>query len=167
MNIEKDIDACSAALGPYLDAENADLSAFEKRGGKLTVTLWASDPNAPILDTIDYYERMVAHFGGDLAKVRSFFIMYFIPGTAHGPQPVSWGRPRGLEILMNWREKGTAPPSVTCHYILNGKIEWEVPFSPYPAQTTWDGKTNSYRITDGPRGVTEPVATRYRPAPVE
>ena len=167
VNTAEDIDVCNTALGPYLDAENADLSAFEKHGGKLTITLWASDPNAPILGTIDYYERVVAHFGGDLAKVRSFFNLYVIPGTAHGPQPVSWGRPRGLEILMNWREKGTAPASVTCRYILNGKVEWEVPFSPYPAQTTWDAKSKSYQMTDGPRGVTEPVAARYRLAPVK
>jgi feruloyl esterase len=42
-----DIDTYTAALAPYLNAENPDLSAFEKRGGKLIMTLGTADSVVP------------------------------------------------------------------------------------------------------------------------
>lgn len=38
-----DIEIYTAKLAPYLNAENPDLSAFEKRGGKLVMPLGAAD----------------------------------------------------------------------------------------------------------------------------
>jgi hypothetical protein len=45
INFAEDIDTYSAALCPYLNVENPDLSRFERRGGKLIVVAWASVPD--------------------------------------------------------------------------------------------------------------------------
>jgi feruloyl esterase len=83
LNFAADLDTYTAELAPYLNAENADLSAFEKRGGKLIATTGAADSVVPPQATIDYYERVVEHFG-ELEKVRSFFRLYLVPW--HGPR---------------------------------------------------------------------------------
>ena len=43
LNFGADIDTYTTKLAPYLNAENPDLSAFAKRGGKLIMTLGTAD----------------------------------------------------------------------------------------------------------------------------
>ena len=108
INFGADIDTYTAALAPYLNAENPDLSAFEKRGGKLIMTLGTADSVVPYHASLDYYERVIEHFGG-LEKVQSFFRFYLVPGMAHGGGPGINQPPNLLEAVRAWREKGTAP----------------------------------------------------------
>ena len=105
INFGADIDTYTAALGPYLNAENPDLSAFEKRGGKLVMTSGSVDSVVPPQATIDYYERVIEHFGS-LEKVQSFFRFYLIPGMSHGGGPGINSLPNLLELVKVWRETG-------------------------------------------------------------
>eukprot|EP01031_Cornospumella_fuschlensis_P013912 gene13912-16997_t len=102
----KDIDTYTAALGPYLNAENADLRAFEKRGGKLLMISGSADSVVPYHATLDYYERVVEQCGS-LEKAQSFVRFYVIPGMSHGPGPGINELPNMLDLVMQWREKGT------------------------------------------------------------
>ncbi len=86
INFGADIDTYTAKLAPYLNAENPDLSAFLKRGGKLIMTLGTADSVVPYHASIDYYERVIERLGG-LDQVRSFFRFYVVPGLAHGGGP--------------------------------------------------------------------------------
>lgn len=165
INFGADIDTYTAALAPYLNAENPDLSAFEKRGGKLIVTTGAVDSIVPSHATIDYYERVIAHFGG-LEKTQSFFRLYLVPGMAHGGGPGVNAPPNLLEAVRNWREKGTAPEALPGRHVVNGKAEWELPLQPYPLKTGWDAATSTFRPVEGPRGNVERVAERFRPSVV-
>ena len=167
INFGEDIDTYTSLLGPYLNAENPDLSAFEKRGGKLIMVSGAADSVVPYHATLDYYERVIEHFG-DLEKVRSFCRFYLIPGMGHGGQANGLGTPPNtFQLLMDWREKGTVPNEVICHRVVDGKVEVEMPIYPYPQQTSWDPKTNSYKPIDIPRRGVERVADRFRPAAAE
>lgn len=167
VNFGEDIDAYTAALGPYLNAENPDLGAFEKRGGKLVMISGAADSVVPYHATLDYYERVADHFGG-IDKVRSFCRYYIIPGMAHGVQDTGLGAPPDLlGMVMAWREKGTVPNAVTCKRVVNGRTEIEMPVYPYPEQTSWNATTNGYEPIEGPRGGVERVADRFRPAAKE
>jgi len=75
--------------------------------------------------------------------------------------------PNALKMVMDWREKGAAPNEVICKRGVNGKTEVEMPIYPYPQQTVWNPKTNSYEPVDGPRRCVDRVADRFSPAPAE
>lgn len=166
INFGADIDTYTAKLAPYLNAENADLSAFEKRGGKLIATTGAVDSVVPPQATIDYYERVIEHFGS-LEKVQSFFRLYLVPGMAHGGGPGVNQAPNLLEAVRAWRETGTAPGALVGRHVVNGKAEWEFPLYPYPQKTGWNAVTSSFQPIDGPRGGVERVAKRFRPPAAE
>ena len=162
INFGADIDTYTAALAPYLNAEDADLSAFEKRGGKLVATTGAADSVVPCHATIDYYERVIERFGG-LEKAQSFFRLYLVPGMAHGGGPGVNQAPNLLDAVRAWRETGAAPGTLTGRHVVNGKTEWELPLQPYPQKTGWNAANSSFQVEDGPRGGIERVAERFRP----
>lgn len=166
INFGADIDAYTAALAPYLNAENPDLSAFEKRGGKLVMTSGSADSVVPYHATLDYYERVVEHFGG-LEKVQSFFKFYLVPGMSHGGGPGINQPPSLIEVVRNWREKGAVPGTLQGRRVVEGKTEFEMPLYPYPMKTGWDAATSSFKSVEGPRGSVERVAERFRPSAAE
>lgn len=168
INFGADLDTYTAALAPFLNAENADLSAFEKRGGKLLMTSGSADSIVPYHATLDYYERVIAHFGG-LEKVQSFFRYYLIPGMGHGGGPGINQPPSLLEVVRSWREKGEVPEMLKGRRVVQGQSapELEMPLYPYPLKTGWDAATESYKPVAGPRGGVERVAERFRPAAAE
>ncbi len=165
INFGADIDTYTAALGPYLNAENADLSAFEKRGGKLVMTSGSADPVVPPQATIDYYERVIEHFGS-LEKTQSFFRFYLVPGMSHGGGPGINSLPNLVELVKLWRETGTAPEMLPGRRVVDGKTELEMPLYPYPTKPGWDAGTSSFKPVEGPRGA-ERVAEAFRPAAAE
>ncbi len=158
-----DIDAYTARLAPYLTAENPDLSSFQKRGGKLLMTLGTADSVVPYHASIDYYERVAERLGG-LDKVRSFFRFYVVPGLAHGGGPGINQRPNLLDPVRAWREQGTVPAALIGRHAEGGKVTFELPIYPYPQRTGWNVKNGSYEPVDGPRGGVERIAERFRPA---
>lgn len=161
----KDIDTYTAALGPYLNAENPDLSRFEKRGGKLIMISGSADSCVPYHASLDYYERVAEHFGS-LEKVRTFLRFYIIPGMSHGPGPGVNRLPNWLELVAAWREKGTAPDKVQGQRVADGKTELDLPLYPYPVKTAWSAETG-FKPVDGPRGGVDRVAARFRPPAAE
>ena len=110
--------------------------------------------------------QLIEHFG-NLEKAGSFCRFYIVPGMGHGGQATGLSGPNTLRMVMDWREKGTVPNEVICRRMVNGKAEVEMPIYPYPQQTAWNAKTNSYEPVDGPRCGVERVANRFRPAPAE
>jgi len=162
----KDFDTYTAALGPYLNAENPDLSAFEKRGGKLIVAAGSADACVPAHVSIDYYERVIERFGS-LDKVQSFFRFYIIPGMAHGGGPGINGEPDMLGAVRQWREKGIAPTEIHGNRYVDGKVVLTMPLYPYPAKTGWDAATSTFKQVDGPRGGVQRVSDRCLPPAAE
>lgn len=164
VNFGDDIDTYSRVLGPYLNAENPDLSAFQRRGGKLILVSGTADSIVPYHATLDYYERVIEHFG-NLEQVRSFCRFFLVAGMGHGGQATGLGGPNTLQLVMDWREKASAPAEAICRRVVNGRTELEMPIYPYPQQTAWNARTNSYAPVDGPRHGVQRVANRFRPAP--
>jgi feruloyl esterase len=160
-----DIDTYTATLGPYLNAENPDLSQFEKRGGKLIMTSGSADSVVPYHATLDYYERVIEQIGS-LEKAQSFFKFYIVPGMAHGGGPGINLRENLLEVVRNWREKGKAPEGLRGSHISEGKTSLEMPVYPYPSKTGWNDATATFKPfmpIEGARGGVERVAARFRP----
>jgi len=166
INFSADIDTYTAKLAPYLNAENPDLSAFQRRGGKLIMTLGTADSVVPYHASIDYYERVIDRLGG-LDRVQSFFRFYVVPGLAHGGGPGINQAPNLLEAVRAWRETGTAPFALTGRHVENGKTLWEMTIYPYPTRTGWNDGAKSFEPVEGKRGGVERIAGRFRPAAAE
>jgi feruloyl esterase len=166
INFGADIDTYTTKLAPYLNAENPDLSAFAKRGGKLIMTLGAADSVVPYHASIDYYERVIERLGG-LDQAQSFFRFYVVPGLAHGGGPGINQAPNLLDAVRSWRETGTAPFALQGRHAENGKSLWDMTIYPYPTQTGWNAATNSFKPVDGKRGGVDRIAERFRPAAKE
>lgn len=164
LDFGKDIDTYTAALGPYLNAENPDLTSFEKRGGKLIMISGSADSCVPYHASLDYYERVAEHFGS-MEKAASFCKFYIVPGMSHGPGPGINKLPDMLGLVMNWREKGEAPYTLSAQRIVDGKTELDMPLYPYPEKTSWE--SGAFKPVTGPRGGVERVAERFRPKAAE
>jgi len=105
-------DRVSDLLG-LQDVNKTDLSAFEKRGGKLLLMHGLADGLVATEATTEYYVRLIGDMGA--RKVRKFVRYYTIPGLGHvlgspsaagGGFFASWDP---LPALDAWVEGGPAP----------------------------------------------------------
>lgn len=109
-------------LSAILDSTNPDLSAFQKRGGKMIVAIGTNDTTAPPGEQLDYYKSVIDKMGR--SNVDAFARLYVLPQTGHGLTGTSYttdgdGRPQEarqvpstfdrVALLVDWVEKGTAP----------------------------------------------------------
>jgi hypothetical protein len=106
-----------------LDAADADLEPFKRRGGKLILYHGWNDPAIPALSTVKYYDQVIAKMGQ--ANTDGFLRLYMVPGMQHcdnGPGADSFGQVGQLGFddpshsvdaaLEQWVEKGTAPATI-------------------------------------------------------
>ena len=142
-----------------LDATNPDLSAFRAHGGKLILYHGWNDPAIPALNTVNYYESVIARMGSSNAD--SFLRLYMLPGVQHcggGPGPDTFGQSadwpatdpeHNIRIaLENWVETGTAPAALIATRLegeKEGAPKMTRPLCPYPqaAQYKGSGDANS------------------------
>jgi feruloyl esterase len=101
-----------------LNATEANLAAFKKRGGKLILYHGWNDPAISALNTINYYNDVLSKMGRP--GTDAFSRLYMLPGVQHcggGPGPDSFGMGGGAKdpqhnvalALEKWVEKGIAP----------------------------------------------------------
>jgi feruloyl esterase len=109
-------------LSQWLDSTNPDLSAFQKRGGKMIVAIGTNDTLASPGAQLDYYQAVLDKMGR--STVDKFARLYVLPQAGHGlsgnnyatdgngkqieskPIPNSWDR---FALLVDWVENGKAP----------------------------------------------------------
>jgi hypothetical protein len=108
-------------LSAILDGTNPDLSAFQKRGGKMIVTIGTNDTLASPGAQLDYYQSVLDRMGR--ASVDRFARFFVMPQTGHGLSGTSYGisgdgktlsapipnRYDQLGLLFDWVERGVAP----------------------------------------------------------
>jgi feruloyl esterase len=129
-----------AKFAPIMNATNADLREFSKRGGKLLQWHGWSDQLIAAQNSIDYYESVVKLLGGR-ANVDSFYRLFMAPGTTHcsfgGPGPFTFDMQAALET---WVEKGIAPEQIIATHSINEVVDRARPLCPYPKVATYKGK---------------------------
>mgnify|MGYP000886514230 CR=1 FL=1 len=62
-NYDTDVTRALNAVGGMLDATDPNLDPLRRRGGKLLMYHGWSDPDISPLNTIAYYESVIAHVG--------------------------------------------------------------------------------------------------------
>jgi feruloyl esterase len=138
---------------PELRADQTDLTAFRKRGGKtILYTGWMDGAVAARMVT-GYYDQVVKTAGGE-AKAAAFSRLYMLPGVFHcagGPGLDVAGGSGGdgiaidpghdmLSALEAWVEKGRAPGAIVAAKLDAGKVIRTRPLCPYPQQARYRGK---------------------------
>jgi hypothetical protein len=152
--VDSGLQAAVEKTAAALNAVNPDLSAFRARGGKLIIYHGWNDPAIPALNTVNYYEEVIAKMGQ--ASTDSFARLYIVPGMQHcggGPGPGSFGAFVGslpddpqhniLIALENWVEKGTAPATIIATKRAEGNPQGNPtmtrPLCPYPQSANYKG----------------------------
>jgi hypothetical protein len=158
-NIDVAEAAADQKTAAVLNSTDADLSRFKNRGGKLILYHGWNDPAISPLNSINYYNSVIAKMGA--VNANSFVRLYMVPGMQHclnGPGP-SWfgqtghptakGKPYGVfSSLEEWVEKDTLPTEVIATKYVDDNITKGVqitrPLCPYPqiARYKGSGDTN-------------------------
>lgn len=119
---DRDLKIADQRLARFLNATDPDLSAFQKRGGKLILYHGWSDAAIPAANTVQYYESVISKMGASASS--AFVRLYMVPGMQHcggGGGPNSFGQ--GLKAagdrfhsidaaLEAWVEQGIAPDRI-------------------------------------------------------
>jgi len=149
--VESGMKTATRKTAEALNAINPDLSAFQRRGGKLILYHGWNDPAIPALNTVNYYQEVIAKMGRSAAD--SFTRLYMVPGMQHcggGPGPENFGEAldapstdpqHNIRItLENWVEKGTAPSSfIVSKQASANSPEITRPLCPYPQSAKYKG----------------------------
>jgi feruloyl esterase len=122
-NLERDGKLADEKLGMILNAADPNLKAFKARGGKLIIYHGWSDAALPPVNSINYFQSVVAKMGQRDAA--SFVRLYMVPGMQHcggGPGPNNFGAfvsatPSDAQHDMSvaierWVEQGVAPDQI-------------------------------------------------------
>ena len=137
-DFETDIVKAEQVDDDTLNALDTDLSEFFDNGGKLIVYHGWSDPQISPKNATQYYERVVATFGGREA-IHDSYRLFMAPGMGHcagGPGPNSFD---SLSILETWVERGEAPESITAVHRIDGEVDRSRPLCPYPEVGVYTG----------------------------
>jgi feruloyl esterase len=144
---DKDMTFADKKLASEINATNPDLKAFRAHGGKLLLYHGWTDPGASPLETLDYFENVVATLSGKKAetpgretpafldstqKVQQFARLFMVPGMDHcggGPGPNVFD---AFGSLTEWVETGRPPAKIIAAHLTNGKVTMTRPLCPYP-----------------------------------
>jgi feruloyl esterase len=148
-DLDRDLPRMRAADALY-SVRNPDLSAFAKRGGKLIMYHGWRDQSVLPGVSVDYYQRMIAHFGG-AAQTQAFARLFMIPGMDHClGGPGAWDIDP-LSALEQWAEHGKAPDVLMGRFRDKERVIGERPHFAFPDTARRDGES-WVRVAGEPRG---------------
>jgi feruloyl esterase len=118
------------------DAKDADISKFQKRGGKLIMTYgWADQILQPLMG-VKYYESILAR-DKNAAKYARLFM---VPGMTHCAGGIGPDRNDAVTAVIDWVEKGKAPDQLIASKVTDGKTVRTRPLCPYPQVARYQGQ---------------------------
>lgn len=132
------------------DAVNPDLRVFKAAGGKLLAVAGWNDGASTTMAAIDYYETAEKILGR--AATQSFFRLFVLPGTGHGPEGDGASCVDLVSALENWVERSQAPDKVIgshlkkgydCDELTGGDLsgaDFTRPVYPYPVNAVYAGR---------------------------
>lgn len=128
--------ATSDEKDKYFAATNPDLSAFQKRGGKLLLWHGWSDQLIAPENSINYYQSVLAQMGPNQSN---WLRLFMAPGMLHcsgGPGPDQFN---SLAVMERWVEKGEPPQRIEAFHATDNKVDMTRPLCPYPQVAVYKG----------------------------
>ena len=129
---ERDMSMLEKGLASEVHQQNADITEFVKRGGKLLLWHGFNDPGPSPLSTIEYFEAVRAK----VPAAKDAVNLFLAPGVLHCGGGAGPDRFDPLTAIENWVEKGTAPASMLATKA-NSPISR--PLCPYPQLPRYKG----------------------------
>ena len=153
INLDEATALADQKAGGMLNAIDPNLTAFKAHGGKLFIYHGWDDPGISALNTINYYNSVVAKMGQQNAD--AFVRVFMVPGMQHcggGPGADNFGATvsatptdaqHSLELsLEQWVEKNSAPTTIIATKLAPGSRTPALsrPLCAYPQSAKYDGK---------------------------
>jgi feruloyl esterase len=127
-----------------LDAKEADLTRFRKRGGKMISYFGWADAAINPLSMVHYYESLDAAMG---RPPHDFYRLYMVPGMFHCDGGVGADDVDFITPIIEWVEGGREPQAIVGRHTESGKVKFSRPQCPYPQVARHKG-TGSTDISD-------------------
>jgi feruloyl esterase len=156
-DIDKDSKLAEEKVGGVINASDANLQAFRRRGGKLILYHGWSDAALPPLNSITYVNSVRSKLGEK--QTNEFVRLFMVPGMQHcagGPGFSSFGATVTAEqsdpdndltlALERWVESGVAPEQIIARKRVNveskGVVTKTRPLCAYPRVARYKGTGN-------------------------
>jgi tannase/feruloyl esterase len=137
VNFDTHVAAADRSEIARVNASNADVSEFVRRGGKLILSGGWNNALVPAGAVVDYFGRVSSTLGpGD---TRRSVRLYMVPGMIEcngGPGTDTFDM---LGVMRRWIERGEAPAEVIASRVEHGKVVRTRPLCPYPQVATYKG----------------------------
>jgi len=137
-DFDKDVVKGDLPENLIMNATDPNMTPFFSRGGRIILYHGWSDSNVPAVNTIKYYDQVVAHMGG-ASKAMEHVRLFMAPGMGHcrgGEGPDTFDKVKALE---NWVERGTAPARLEASHSTNGRMDRTRPLCAYPQVARYSG----------------------------
>jgi feruloyl esterase len=134
LDFNLDVDRVDKAVGNIVNHNDANLSAFKKRGGKLLQYHGWYDPAISPLDSIQYFDSVQLA----MKNTRDFYRLYMIPGMAHcggGPGASSFDK---MSTIVQWVEQGKTPNRIVATKT-DASAKVSKLLCPYPQSSKYKG----------------------------
>jgi feruloyl esterase len=119
----------------YIEALETDLSAFKARGGKILFYHGWHDPGPSPINTITYYNDVLATMGPDQSD---WMRLFMVPGMGHCAGGIGPDQANYLYAIEDWVEDGKAPERIIASRTRDGATDMTRPLCPYPQVAVWD-----------------------------
>ncbi len=136
--LERDLALVRSKAG-FIEALDTDLSEFKARGGKILFYHGWNDPGPSPINTINYYNQVLATVDGEDDDWMRLFMM---PGMGHCRGGIGPDQANFLGAMEAWVENGNTPARITASRIREGRVDMTRPLCPYPEVASWDGEGN-------------------------
>lgn len=123
-------------LQQIIDANDPDLSAFRKHGGKLLMYFGWADPQLNARMGVEYYEKVLDVMG---PSTKEFARLFMVPGMFHCGGGVGTSQFDVATPAVQWVESSQAPVRIEAARVVAGKVVRTRPLCPYPQVAKYKG----------------------------
>jgi feruloyl esterase len=111
-DVDRDTRLAIEKTGKYVDANNPDLSAFKKSGGKIIMISSWNSLALPPRQLVEYYKSVEKTMGG-AAKTQDFARLFAVPGSGGCPGfMMNVEDFNAFDAIEKWVENGKAPEKI-------------------------------------------------------
>src|ERR1700690_3355188 len=123
-NFDADRDTELADSSDIINATNPDLTAFQKRGGKLLMYHGWNDQLIAPENSINYYSSVLEKMG---PNQDDWYRLFMMPGMMHcrgGPGPNQFNV---MGVIERWREANTPPSVIVASHVTDNRVDMTRP----------------------------------------
>jgi len=137
VDFDRDVALADRSDISRVNASNADISEYVRRGGKLILSGGWNNALVPAGAVLDYYNRVRSTIG--VGNTQRAVRLYMVPGMIEcngGPGTDTFDM---ISVMRRWVEGGQAPNEVPASRVENGKVVRTRPLCPYPQTAAYRG----------------------------